>query len=367
MKRTPLYEEHVRLGAKMVPFAGFEMPVQYRDGVSREHRAVRQSAGLFDVSHMGEFLVRGNGAAGFVNYVVTSDVSRLEPGQAQYTVMCREEGGIVDDLLVYRFEDRFRLVVNAANIEKDLDWVQRCLETYGTAGIELLNESDDVALLALQGPESEAILAPLTDLDPSAIGYYRFAEGKVAGEPCVVSRTGYTGEDGFELYCQPGAAPRLWNALLEAGGERVRPAGLGARDTLRLEMGYPLYGNDIDEETSPLEAGLGWTVRLDKDEFVGRSALQRQKEEGISRKLCGFMLAERGFPRAGYEIRSGGEPIGKVRSGTVGPSVGRGIGTGYLPIDRSAPGTELEVVIRDRLLPAEVTRMPFYREGSIKR
>ncbi len=367
LKRTPLYERHVQLGAKMVPFAGFEMPVQYPDGVSREHRAVREAAGLFDVSHMGELAVSGDRADGFVNFVVAGDVGRLEPGRALYTVMCNDEGGIVDDLLVYRFEDRYRLVVNAANIEKDFDWARRCRERYGAGGVELVNESDDVALLALQGPDSERILAPLTDVDLAGLRYFRFAEGRVAGEPCVVSRTGYTGEDGFELYCAPGAAGSLWDALLAAGGERLRPAGLGARDTLRLEMGYPLYGNDIDDETTPLEAGLGWTVKFDKGDFVGRAALERQKAEGITRKLCGFVLNERGFPRPGYEIRSDGERVGTVRSGTVGPSVGRGIGTGYLPIDRSEPGTPLEIVIRDRPHAAEVAPMPFYQGGSIKR
>jgi aminomethyltransferase len=367
LKRTPLYGRHVKLGAKMVGFAGFEMPVQYPDGVSKEHQAVREAAGLFDVSHMGELAVIGDGAEGFVNFVVTGDVSRLEPGQALYTVMCQDDGGIVDDLLVYRFRERFRLVVNAANIEKDFDWVQRCLARYGGDGVELVNESDQVALLALQGPESESILAPLTDVDVGSLRYFGFAEGRVAGEPCVVSRTGYTGEDGFELYCAPDAAPKVWDALLEAGGERLRPAGLGARDTLRLEMGYPLYGNDIDDETTPLEAGLGWTVKFAKGEFVGRAALEKQKREGVTRKLCGFALNERGFPRPGYEIRSGGEPVGTVRSGTVGPSVGRGIGTGYLPVDRSEPGTPLEIVIRGRPLAAEVARMPFYTGGSIKR
>jgi glycine cleavage system T protein (aminomethyltransferase) len=367
LKRTPLYDEHVKLGAKIIPFAGFEMPVQYPDGVSSEHRAVRESAGLFDVSHMGEFLVSGEGAVAFVNYVVANDVSLLEPGQAQYAVMCDEEGGIVEDLLVYRFANRLRLVVNAANIDKDFNWIQRCLTKYGGPGVDLEDESEDVALLALQGPRSEAILAPLSDLNVASIGYYRFAEGLVAGEPCVVSRTGYTGEDGFELYCAPGTAAKLWRALMEAGGDGIKPVGLGARDTLRLEMGYALYGNDIDEETTPLEAGLGWTVRLDKGEFVGRHALVIQKEKGLERKLTGFALEHRGFPRPGYEIRCRGKKVGTVRSGTVGPSVGRGIGTGYLPTELAGPGTEIEVMVRDRALPAEVTRVPFYKGGSIKR
>ncbi len=367
LKRTPLYEEHVRLGAKVIPFAGFEMPVQYPAGVSAEHQSVRSAAGLFDVSHMGEFRLCGRGAIEFVNRLVTNDVSRLELGQAQYTVMCREDGGIIDDLLVYRFADKVRLVVNAANIEKDFSWVARGREQLGFGDVELSDESDGVALLALQGPESQAILAPLTDMDLSSIGYYRFAEGDVLRAPCVVSRTGYTGEDGFELYCEPASATALWKGLLKAGGDRLQPVGLGARDTLRLEMGYALYGNDIDEETSPLEAGLGWTVKFNKGEFIGRTALLEQKENGVERQLVGFTLEERGFPRPGYAIRCEDEVVGTVRSGTVGPSVGVGIGTGYLPRERAAPGTALEILIRGRALRAEVTRMPFFKGGSIKR
>ncbi|UCC49478.1 MAG: glycine cleavage system aminomethyltransferase GcvT [Gemmatimonadota bacterium] len=367
LNRTPLHAEHVKLGAKMIPFAGFEMPVQYATGISSEHRWVREHAGLFDVSHMGEFKVAGDGALEFVNHVVANDVSRLEPGRAQYTVMCQEDGGIIDDFLVYRFPDRYRLVVNAANIGKDFKWIQHCLAEWGQAGIELVDESDAVGLLALQGPESEAILEPLTDLDVSAIKYYRFAEGRVAGVACVVSRTGYTGEDGFELYCTAAAAAKLWQALMQAGAERIKPIVLGARDTLRLEVGLALYGNDIDEDTTPLEAGLGWTVKLDKGDFIGQAALLKQKEEGVGRKLCGFVLKQRGFPRPGHEIRCQGKPAGVVRSGTVGPSVGQGIGTGYLPTEWTSPGTEIEIVIRDRAVPAEVVRMPFYKGGSVRR
>lgn len=367
LKRTPLYDEHVELGARMIPFAGWEMPVQYRDGVRNEHMQVRRQAGLFDVSHMGEFMIRGGAATAFVNYLVTNDVSRLDRNQALYTMMCRQDGGIVDDLLVYGFQDRLRLVVNAANIEKDFAWVEARLEDFGSDDVELTDESEEIGLLALQGPESEAIVDPLTDLDAGDIGYYRFAEGSVAGEPCVLSRTGYTGEDGFEIYCAAAATPKIWKAILEAGGGRVKPVGLGARDTLRLEMGYALYGNDIDEETSPLEAGLGWTVKLDKGDFVGREALREQKERGLERKLCGFVMTGRAFPRPGYEIRVEGERAGEVRSGTVGPSVGQGIGTGYVPPEHAAAGSEIEVVVRGRGEPAEVVRMPFYKEGSVKR
>jgi aminomethyltransferase len=367
LKKTPLYDEHLKLGGKIIPFAGFQMPVQYPAGVSAEHQAVREHAGLFDVSHMGEFLIEGDRAAEFVDYVVANDISRRESWQATYSVMCNEDGGIVDDLLVYKFPDRFRLVVNAANIEKDFAWVSRCLERFGGDGVELVNQSDAVALLALQGPESESILAPLCDLDLSSLGYYRFAESRLVDEPCVVSRTGYTGEDGFELYCEPGSAATLWNALLGAGAERLQPVGLGARDTLRLEAGLPLYGSDIDDETTPLEAGLGWTVKLEKSEFVGRDVLEAQKREGLKRKLCGFTLKQRGFPRPGYEIRCRGDAVGAVRSGTVGPTVGQGIGTGYLPTELATPGTEIEIVIRERPNAAEVVKMPFYKQGSVKR
>jgi aminomethyltransferase len=367
LKKTALYEDHVKAGAKLIPFAGFEMPVQYPAGVNKEHQAVRERAGLFDVSHMGEFLIEGGDAEGFINHLVTNDVSRMEPWQAQYNVMCREDGGIVDDLLVYKFPDRFRLVVNAANIEKDYAWVESCLGEYGATGVQLTDESEGIGLLALQGPESESILSGLAEIDLSAIGYYRFAEASVAGETCLVSRTGYTGEDGFELYCDTGAASKLWKALLQSGGDGLLPVGLGARDTLRLEMGYALYGNDIDDETSPIEAGLGWTVKIDKGEFIGRDVLAAQKEQGTSRKLCGFVLNERGFPRPGYEVRLDGNPAAKVRSGTIGPSVGVGIGTSYLPTGRAVPGTAVEVMIRDRALSGEVVRMPFYKQGSIKK
>ncbi|UCF18849.1 MAG: glycine cleavage system aminomethyltransferase GcvT [Gemmatimonadota bacterium] len=367
LKRTPLYADHVQLGAKLVPFAGFEMPVQYPSGVASEHRAVRERAGLFDVSHMGEFMLTGDDAEVFVNHVVTNDVSRLGPGQAQYTMMCREDGGIVDDLLVYKFADRIRLVVNAANITKDFDWIESRLGGYGKLDVELSDESESIALIALQGPKSAEILQPLSDIDLSRIGYYHFGEGRVAEVPCVVSRTGYTGEDGFELYCEAPAASRIWTELLEAGSGTLLPAGLGARDTLRLEMGYPLYGNDIDDETTPLEAGLGWTVKLDKGDFVGRGALAALKARGIERRLSGFVLRERGFPRPGYEVRVEGSAVATVRSGSVGPSVGQGIGTVYLPISATEPGTPIEVVIRGRAVAAEVVRMPFYKDGSIKR
>lgn len=364
LKRTPLHDEHVRLNAKLVPFGGYLMPVQYSTGIRAEHEAVRERVGLFDVSHMGEFRVRGAEAAELVSYLTTNDPGGLGPGQAQYSAMCLPDGGIVDDLLVYRLEEEdFRLVVNAANIEKD--WAH-ALEHAEGFDADLEDESEAVALLALQGPRAEAVLASLTEVAPE-IGFYRFATGEVDGIPAVVSRTGYTGEDGFELYVAAEDAPGLWRRL-EAAGEDVGllPAGLGARDTLRLEMGYALYGNDIDESTTPLEAGLGWLVKLDKGEFVGRDALRAQKERGLERRLTGFRLTERGFPRAGYGVRFRGEPSDEVRSGTVSPTLGVGIGTVYLPPDADS-GEPLEVVIRDRPVAGEVARPPFYRDGSLKR
>ncbi len=367
LKRTVLYAEHVKHGARIVPFAGFEMPVQYATGIPAEHRAVREHAGMFDISHMGEFRVHGSDAENFVNFVITNDVMRLEVGQAQYTMMCNRDGGIIDDLLVYKFPDRFQLVVNAANINKDFEWLRGCADEWGS-GVELTDDSDSIALIALQGPESEVILANIADHALSDLGYYKFFEGNVASVPCVVSRTGYTGEDGFELYCQTGDAASLWQALLEAGSDRgLIPAGLGARDSLRLEMGYALYGNDIDETTSPLEARLGWTVKLNKGDFIGRESLQIQKDSGVERKLCGFILQKRGFPRPGYSVICQGREVDKVRSGTVGPTLGEGIGTAYLPSAHIDPDTEIAIVIRGAEVPGRVSRMPFYSGGSLER
>ncbi len=365
LKRTPLHEEHARLDARMVPFGGFAMPVQYPAGIQAEHRAVRTAAGLFDISHMGEFRVRGPDAVAFVSRATTNDPARLEVGQAQYSAMCRDDGGILDDLVVYRLgEEDLRLVVNAANIEKDWRHLQGRDDGLD---VELVDESREVALLALQGPRAQEILEPLTPVELDPVGFYRFTEGEVAGVGGVVSRTGYTGEDGFELYLPAADAPAVWRSLLEAGQERgLRPAGLGARDTLRLEMGYALYGHDVDEETTPLEAGLGWLVKLDKGDFTGREALRRQKEEGVDRRLRGFELVERGFPREGYPVLYDGEEVGPVRSGTVSPSLEVGIGTVYLPTGAEA-GDPLQVVIREREVEGRVAETPFYRDGSLRR
>jgi aminomethyltransferase len=365
LKKTPLYEEHTRLKAKLVPFAGYSMPVQYPTGIRAEHDAVRSRVGLFDVSHMGEFRVRGPEAVGFISRATTNDPAQLAIGQEQYSVMCLPSGGIVDDLLVYRLgEDDFRLVVNAANIAKDWDHLSSIIAEFD---VEMEDESDSIALLALQGPFAEAVLQPLTSTGLPGIGFYHFVEGDVAGVSGVISRTGYTGEDGFELYVPAADAAGLWEKIEEQGTPNgLIAAGLGARDSLRLEMGYALYGNDIDEDTTPLEAGLSWLVKLNKGDFIGREALQRQKDQGIRRRLAGFHLTERGFPRPGYDVRFRGESMGPVRSGTMSPSLGEGIGTAYLPPD-AEPGDPIDVVIRERPVRGEVARPPFYKGGSLKR
>lgn len=365
LKRTPLHAEHVALGGKIVPFAGFEMPVQYPTGITAEHKAVREAAGLFDVSHMGEFIVTGPQALDLIQKVTVNDASKVEVGQAQYSAMCLEHGGVVDDLIVYRFPDHWMLVVNASNLDKDLAWIRRHAE-----GLDVTVEdrSDATALLALQGPAAREILRPLADIDVDDVKYYRFLEGSVSGVPAVISGTGYTGEDGFELYVPVDGAVALWRALLEAGqGSGLIPAGLGARDSLRLEVGYPLYGNDLDEEHTPLESGLAWITKLDKGDFVGRTALMEQKEKGVPRRLVGLRLTEKGFPRHGYGLVSGGEPVGVVTSGTVSPSLGYGVAMGYVPPDLAKADTPLHVDVRGKVVGAVVQRPPFYTQGSIRR
>jgi aminomethyltransferase len=360
LKRTPLYDIHVALGAKIVPFAGFEMPVQYPTGITAEHKAVREKVGLFDVSHMGEFIVRGPQAVEFVNYVTTNDVAALKPGQAQYSTILREDGTIVDDCLVYRAEDRVLMVVNGSNIDKDFAHISRYV---GDFEVTLDDISDRVALLALQGPQAAKILQKHTDTDLSQIKYYEFTTGTVAGvEKVYISRTGYTGEDGFELYFPSEQAPKIWNVLTASG--EVTPAGLGARDSLRLEMGMALYGNDLDDTTTPLEASLGWLVKMKKGDFVGRDALAKQREQGIRRKLVGFTTGERSFPRHGYPVFVNGQPSGEVRSGTMSPTLGIPIGTAYVPPEAAAEGSPLEIEIRGKRIPATVVKMPFYKNGS---
>lgn len=362
LKRTPFHDIHVALGAKMVPFAGYEMPVQYPSGITAEHRAVRERCGLFDVSHMGEFFVRGPGAIDFANFVTTNNAAALATGQVQYSALLNDRGTFEDDCLVYRMDDRVMLVVNASNAAKDLDHIRSHTARFDCT---LEDVSDDLALLALQGPEAESILAPLTDVELPAIAYYHFAVGTVAGvSGVIVSRTGYTGEDGFELYFDPRAASTIWNALTTGG--HVAPAGLGARDSLRLEMGMALYGNDIDDTVTPYEANLGWIVKLTKGDFVGRDALVRQKEQGVQRRLCGFTSTERVFPRHGYPVYYQGAESGLVCSGTLSPTLNIPIGTCYLPTAGAKEGSSLELDIRGKRVPATVVKMPFYKNASHK-
>jgi aminomethyltransferase len=360
----PLDAEHRALGARMVPFAGYAMPLHYPAGILAEHRAVRENVGLFDVSHMGEFEVRGPDATAFLQYVTSNDVTRLQPGQAQYSLLLTEAGTIVDDLLVYRLEEAppaYLLVVNAANRAKDWAWLERWADD---VDVDLVDRSEAIALLALQGPRAEATLAPVVDPEVRALPYYHSVLGTVAGVPARISRTGYTGEDGFELFLDAADATHVWRALLAAGAQ---PAGLGARDTLRLEMGYPLNGLDLDEEHTALEANLGWVVKFQKGDFLGRLALLGQKEAGVGRLLTGLRLQGPGVPRHGYTVLDGnGEPVGAVTSGTHSPSLGVGIALAYLDADVAAEGTSLAVEIRERPVPAVVTRPPFYRHGSVR-
>jgi len=356
-RQTPINPVHRALGARMVDFAGWDMPVQYT-GVVAEHEAVRKAAGLFDVSHMGEIEFRGEGALESANALITNDLQKCADGQAVYAGLLNHKGGFVDDVVAYRFSPEHILIcVNASNREKDFAWMIE-----NTPRVQPVNRSDDFAQLAIQGPKAASIVQGLTDVPLESIATYRFREGTVAGVPCILSRTGYTGEDGFELYCPPDRAVALWNALLSAGKPvGLVPAGLGARDSLRTEMKYALYGNDIDDAHTPLEAGLGWIVKLDKGEFVGRSALAAQKAAGIPRKLVGFEMREPGIPRHGYAILKDGKQVGEVTSGTQGPTVKKAIGMGYVPTALAAEGATFEIDIRGRPVRAEVVKTPFKR------
>ncbi len=365
LRRTALYEAHRAAGARMVPFAGYEMPVQYA-GVMEEHHAVRKAAGLFDVSHMGEFEARGREAGAFFHKLVTNDVLRLGVGRVLYAAMCRDGGGIVDDLTVYRLgEERYMAVVNAANIAKDWEW----MASHHTEACDFRDVSDETALLALQGPRAESILERLVPGGGAlaSIPYYGAGRREVAGCAVLVSRTGYTGEDGFELYAASSDAPALWDALMSAGRDAgLRPCGLGARDTLRTEMKFALYGNDIDESTHPLEAGLGWVVKYKAGDFIGREKLLALRAEGVQRKLVGFEMVDRGIPRRGAPILMGGEVVGGVTSGTMSPSLGKAIGIGYVPASNADAGTALEVDIRGSTRRGRIVKTPFYRRPDVK-
>ena len=360
MKNTPFSQKHIELGAKMAEFAGYNMPISY-SGINDEHAAVRKNAGVFDVSHMGEFILKGENALELIQRITTNDASKLSNGKAQYSCFTNETGGIVDDLLVYCIEENkvYMLVVNAGNIAKDWDWISK----HNAKGTEMHNISDKTCLLAIQGPNATKILQPLTETDILNLKYYTFTKGKFAGvENVLVSATGYTGAGGVEIYFEDkdGAADKIWDAIFEAGKEKgIKPLGLGARDTLRLEMGYCLYGNDIDDTTSPLEAGLGWITKFTKD-FTARNILEKEKGSGVKRKLVGFEMIDKGISRHGYEIKnSSGNKIGYVTSGTQSPSLQKAIGMGYATIESSAIDSEIYIAVRDKLLKAKVVRLPF--------
>lgn len=364
--KTPLHQIHVELGGKMVPFAGYDMPVQY-SGIIEEHLAVRNAAGLFDVSHMGEVRVRGPHAAEFIQNLVTNDVNSLYDGRAMYTVMCRPDGGIVDDLLVYRIEeDDYLLVINASNRTKDFDW----MVSNNPMKADLEDVSDDIALIAIQGPEALSIVQELTERPLADLKFYHFLKlesGEFLGaDLCYLSHTGYTGEPGLEIYCDVESAARIWNALLDTGASRgLKPAGLGARDTLRLESGFCLYGNDITDDTNPLEAGLGWVTKLKKEGgFIGRDALNTEKENGSDRRLIGFKLVDRGIPRSGYSlVAPDASTIGSVTSGTQSPLLSCGIGLGYVQNrpEFTTPGSSIGLEVRGKVLSAVVTKPPFHK------
>jgi len=360
MKNTALSHIHESLGAKMVPFAGYNMPVSY-EGVVAEHETVRNSVGVFDVSHMGEFLITGPNALALIQKVTSNDASNMVDGQAQYSCLPNADGGIVDDLIVYRLDaEKWLLVVNASNIEKDWNWIS----SHNTMDADMKNLSEDYSLLAIQGPQAVEAMQSLTSVDLSEIKFYTFRVADFAGiEHVIISATGYTGSGGFEIYCKNSEVEQVWNKVLEAGANfGIKPIGLAARDTLRLEMGYCLYGNDIDDTTSPLEAGLGWITKFTKD-FINSEDLEQQKKEGIRRKLVGFQLNERGIPRQGYEILDPEDNVvGNVTSGTMAPSLNQGIGLGYVTKELSAPGTEIFIQIRKNKVPATVVKLPFYKK-----
>jgi aminomethyltransferase len=360
LRHTPLHASHLALGARMVPYAGYEMPVQYTS-IIEEHRTVRGAVGLFDLSHMGELHLSGPEALAFARYAVVSDPGLLEPGQAQYSMLCAPDGGIIDDLIVYRVEDGYLIVCNAANHDAVLGQLES-LRGQGDFDVVLDDRSEETALIAPQGPRSAELLGRLTDVDLSALGNYRSQQGRVAGTQCLIARTGYTGEDGFELFCPARRAPRLWDALVSTGSDLgLRPCGLGSRDTLRLEAGMPLYGNELDRSVNPYEANLGRVVKLEKGEFVGRGALAAVQQTGPRRKLVGLVMRDEAIARHEYPVLVDGSEAGVVTSGTLSPTLGERIAMAYLPAADAALGAMVEVLIRDRRHPAEQVKLPFYR------
>lgn len=365
VKRTPFYERHLEADAKIVEFFGFKMPMFYK-GIVPEHKKVRDSVGMFDLSHMGEFSVKGPGALSFISRITTNDPSQLEIGQCQYSAMLYENGTFVDDLLVYRLgENEYMLIVNASNIDKDWEWGDSHAPS---EGIELRNVSDELGLLAIQGPKAQAVMEKLTDFNLDSLAFYHNAYANIGGHDNILfSRTGYTGEDGFEIYLPPEICLELWDKTVTAGQEfDIEPIGLGARDTLRLEMKYALYGNDIDDTVNPWEAGLGWIVKLEKGDFIGRDHLIEAKAKGIGKRLICFRLLERGFPRKGYDILKNGQEIGRVTSGTFSPSLDTGVGLGYVPFGEHKSGNRIQIMIRNHPIAAVIEKPPLYKHGSHK-
>lgn len=359
MKKTKFYPIHEKLGAKIVDFAGFKMPVLY-SSIIAEHKAVRSSVGVFDVSHMGEIFIRGDKALDFVQHITVNDAALLYDGRVQYSAMCYEDGGIVDDLLVYRISEKeFMLVVNASNKDKDFEWMKK----NNSFGVDIVDESDDYSLLAVQGPNSKKTIEKICN-KPLDLEYYHFFNANVAGVEILLSRTGYTGELGYELYFKgdESVAEKVWNALFESGKEfNIQPVGLGARDSLRLEMGFCLYGNDIDQTTNPLEAGLGWITKLKKPSFIGKDVLVKVKEEGLKRKLVPMISEEKSFPRHGYDLSVNGKKVGYITSGTVSPILDKAIAMGYVDIDFAKEGNQINFLIRGKEIPAVITKLPFIK------
>lgn len=359
-KKTPLYDRHIDLGGNVVNFGGFLLPTQY-SGINQEHNAVRSKAGIFDVSHMGEFIISGSDAERFLQKITVNDVSSLSKGEAQYSAMCFKNGGIVDDLLIYKKENVFMLVVNAANLENDLEW----LKSHQEGDVKIEDISDKIGLIAVQGPRSRAILQTLTDTKLSNIQFYHFAEGRVSGKEAMIARTGYTGELGFEIYSSANEIGEIWDAIMDAGTDKgLEPAGLGCRDTLRMEMKFALYGNDIDETTNPIEAGLGWITKLGKADFIGKDALLEAKAN-VTRRLVCLEMTERAIPRNGCPILMNDEIVGTITSGTMSPSLEKGIGIGYVNVPFHKSGTELIVDIRGKMKSAIVVKPPFYKNSSL--
>jgi aminomethyltransferase len=362
IKNTPFTKINQQAGAKMVEFAGYNMPIQYHS-INQEHLRVRKSVGLFDLSHMGEFFVKGDQALEFIQKLTTNDASALKMWQVQYSSLPYPDGGLVDDLLVYRLPDQYLLVVNAANLDKDWAWLME----HKPAGVQMTNRSDEIGLLAIQGPKAELVMSKLTDFELSKMGYYEAGTAKICGKETLFSRTGYTGEDGFEIYCDPSIAEQLWHQAVEAGKPYdVEPIGLGARDSLRLEMRYMLYGNDIDQTTNPIEAGLAWICKPEKGEFVGRDAIVNMKQNKPKRRMQSLVLKDKAIPRHGYSIFVGDENVGHVTSGCFSPSLEAGIALGYVRADHGKVGDVVDIDIRGKRFAAEVIKGAFFKEGSHK-